>query len=162
MISMNKKPLIIVFIVILIISGGLLYLINNSDDSVDDSSVVPKSESEDKPEQIEPNTTNSTLPNSYIDYTDTVIADTSGTKLLFFHAPWCPQCRDLETDIENNDVPSGVTIIKVDYDSNQSLRQKYGVTIQTTVVRVDDEGNLVDKFVAYDDPTLNSIIENLL
>ena len=99
---------------------------------------------------------------SYVDYSGDVIAQTAGTKLLFFHAPWCPQCRALEADIKAKGVPEGVTIIKVDYDSNQSLRQKYGVTIQTTLVKVDDSGKLIEKYVAYDEPTLQAIKENLL
>jgi thiol-disulfide isomerase/thioredoxin len=99
---------------------------------------------------------------SYIDYSESAIASTKDTKILFFYAPWCPQCRAIEADIKKLGVPAGVTIIKVDYDSNQALRQKYGVTIQTTLVRVDDDGNLVKKYVAYQEPTLASVKENLL
>ena len=99
---------------------------------------------------------------SYVDYSGDVIAQTAGTKILFFHAPWCPQCRALETDIKAKGVPDSVTIVKADYDSNQSLRQKYGVTIQTTLVKVDDSGKLIEKYVAYDEPTLQAIKENLL
>jgi thiol-disulfide isomerase/thioredoxin len=99
---------------------------------------------------------------AYTTYNSNVIASTAGTKILFFHAPWCPQCRALEKSIEEGDIPSGVTIIKVDYDSNQALRQKYGVTIQTTLVKVDDSGNLVEKYVAYEKPTLQALQDNLL
>jgi hypothetical protein len=98
----------------------------------------------------------------YIDYYDGVIAATAGEKVLFFHAPWCPQCRALETSIKAGQIPEGVTIIKTDYDSMQQLRQTYGVTIQTTLVKVDDSGNLVKKYVAYDEPTLQAVIDNLL
>lgn len=104
----------------------------------------------------------STAPGSYVDYSDSAVASTKGTRLLFFHAQWCPQCRALEADIKNKGVPAGVTILKVDYDSNQALRRQYGVTIQTTVVRIDDKGNLVERYVAYDDPTLAKVTENLL
>lgn len=79
----------------------------------------------------------------------------------FFHAPWCPQCRALEASIEATAIPAMVTIIKVDYDTNQSLRQQYGVTLQTTLVRVDDQGKLIKKLVAYDEPNFSSI-EQLL
>lgn len=96
-------------------------------------------------------------PGAYIDYSSNIIANTAGTKVLFFHAPWCPQCRTLEADINKQGLPSGVTVIKVDYDTNQALRQKYGVTLQTTLVRVDDQGNLVKKLVAYDNPSIESI-----
>lgn len=98
----------------------------------------------------------------YQEYAEAAIASTPGTKILFFHAPWCPQCRDLEADIKNQQLPSDLTIFKVDYDTNQALRQKYGVTLQTTLVKVDDSGNLVEKYVAYSDPTFASVEENLL
>lgn len=122
------------------------------------------------PQQATPNTTaptptpppSSDPSGAYVDYSNGVIASTSGTKILFFHAPWCPQCRDLEASIKNSTIPSGVTIIKVDYDSNHELRKKYGVTLQTTLVRIDDSGNKVDSFVAYDKPTLQSVKDNLL
>jgi len=42
------------------------------------------------------------------------------------------------------------------------LRQKYGVTIQTTIIRLDAEGNVAKKYVAYDDPTLTNVIANAL
>ena len=99
---------------------------------------------------------------SYVDYYEGVIAATSGHKIIFFHAPWCPQCRALEADIKTGLIPGGLTIIKTDYDSMQELRQKYGVTIQTTLVKVDDQGNLIKKYVAYDEPTLDNLVANLL
>jgi hypothetical protein len=50
----------------------------------------------------------------------------------------------------------------VDYDTHTALRQKYGVTLQTTIVRVDDEGKLVKKYVAYQDPSLEAVVKNTL
>jgi len=102
-------------------------------------------------------------PAKYAVYNTTDVASDNNTKLLFFHAPWCPQCRALDTDITKNiSAESGVSIYKVDYDSNQALRQKYGVTLQTTVVRIDDAGNLVEKYVAYNEPTFANLKKNLL
>lgn len=101
-------------------------------------------------------------PGAYVSYSDTIIADTKGTKILFFHAPWCPQCRSLDNSIKEATLPNGLTIIKTDYDSNQPLRQKYGVTLQTTFVKVDDDGNLIKKYVAYNEPSYDSVKANLL
>lgn len=107
-------------------------------------------------------TASPTQAGSYVDYTANSIAATRGTKILFFHAPWCPQCRALEASIKADTIPANTTIMKVDYDTNQALRKTYGVTLQTTLVRVDDAGVLVKKFVAYDEPSLAAVIENLL
>jgi thiol-disulfide isomerase/thioredoxin len=98
----------------------------------------------------------------YVEYSPELVASTPGDKLLFFHADWCSQCVSLEGDIESSGVPDGVTIFKVDYDSNQDLRQQYGVTIQTTVVKVDDNGEMIDSYVAYEDPTLDNVTAALL
>lgn len=101
-------------------------------------------------------------PGVFTEYQQGLVASTDGVKLLFFHAPWCPQCRMIEADIEEQGVPDGVTILKVDYDSNQSLRQRYGVTLQTTFVRVDKNGDEIKKYVAYNEPTFDSVKANLL
>lgn len=98
----------------------------------------------------------------YVDYSPTAIAEAEGRALLFFHAPWCPQCRSVESDILAQGVPAGVTIIKVDYDSNQSLRQQYGVTLQTTFVEVDSAGVGLQTYVAYEDPRLQAVIDAML
>ena len=100
-------------------------------------------------------------PGAYVDYSEDALATASGTKVLFFHAPWCPQCRALESDILAAGVPAGVTVLKVDYDSRQDLRQQYGVRIQTTVVALDGDGNATATFVAYDEPTLAAALSGL-
>lgn len=101
-------------------------------------------------------------PGVYADYSTTNLEQGKGTILLFFHAPWCPQCRNIEKDIKQMGVPSNVTILKVDYDSNNALRKQYGVTLQTTFVKVDTKGTQLKKFVAYQEPTLDNVIKNAL
>lgn len=143
----------VVALVILSITGGFTYLLNSNDGQTDSSQEQTTAPTEEMP---------TTSRGTYVDYSGSVIAETSGTKLIFFHAPWCPQCRALEADIKSRGVPEGVTIIKADYDTSQELRRKYGVTIQTTIVKIDDNGNLLAKYVAYDDPSVESIKQNLL
>lgn len=100
---------------------------------------------------------------AYVEYSPTAVADAEGRVFLFFHAPWCPQCVSMEGDIKSEGAPSGVTIVKVDYDSNQDLRAEYGVTQQTTFVEVDSSGEkLQDNYVAYADPTLQTALDALL
>lgn len=96
-------------------------------------------------------------PGVYVDYSDAALAAAEGTAVLFFHAPWCPQCRALEADIVASGVPDGVTILKVDYDSRQDLRQRYEVTLQTTLVVLDEQGVKTALYVAYDEPNVAAV-----
>lgn len=95
---------------------------------------------------------------AYVEYTDGAIEATDGPKVLFFHASWCPQCRQLDGQLVAEGAPEGLTIFKVDYDSRTDLRQQYGVTLQTTVVFVDDSGNAISSSVLYDDPSIASLL----
>lgn len=168
------KKLLIIAGIILVAAGGFVAWQQLSSNNTQTASLNPntqtKTESTSQSSSNKQSTANKTPSSTstsstggqYVDYSATVVANTSGRKVLFFHAPWCPQCRALDASIKDGSIPGGVTIIKTDYDSNQDLRQKYGVTIQTTLVEVDDNGNFVKKYVAYDDPTLDAVKANLL
>ena len=68
-------------------------------------------------------------------------ASRAGTKVVyFFHAPWCPTCRATEKAIARDGIPAGLTLVKVDFDNDNELRQQYGVTTQHTFVQVDASG----------------------
>ncbi|GGI48661.1 thiol-disulfide isomerase/thioredoxin [Agromyces flavus] len=105
-----------------------------------------------------PETPSAPAPGAYVEYTDGAIEATAGQKVLFFHASWCPQCRTLDEELRALGAPDGLTVFKVDYDSRTDLRQKYGVTLQTTVVFVDDRGELISSSVLYDDPSVASLV----
>lgn len=66
--------------------------------------------------------------------------------VLFFSAPWCSSCQAAHESLEQSGVPTGLTVVDVDYDSEQDLRQKYGVTTQHTFVQIDEDGAEVTKF----------------
>jgi thiol-disulfide isomerase/thioredoxin len=95
---------------------------------------------------------------AYLDYTPEVFAETAGQKVLFFHASWCPVCRALEDDIVVRGVPADMTIFKVDYDEATDLIQKYEVRLQSTVVYVDDDGNLLSSAILFDNANLASLV----
>lgn len=97
-------------------------------------------------------------PGRYIDYYDGAVDETDGLKVLFFYATWCPKCRALDEDITANTVPDGMTIFKVDFDTELELRQRYGVTLQTTIVYVGDDGDVLAKGVLYNDTTLRALV----
>lgn len=159
---MPKAFRIGLIVVAILVISGLTYLFLTGDAKAPEvTSTTTPSQTTTAPQ---PDTAMATSAEAgkYLPYQAQTLAQTSGTRILFFHAPWCPQCRQLENSIEAGTIPSGVTIFKVDYDSNQKLRQQYGVTIQTTLVLLDQNGNEVKKYVAYDQPNLQAVVQNLL
>ncbi len=155
---MNKKVVFIIIGIILLLAGALSYTLLRP---VNETQVTQESDSSSETPAAE-TTAKNNEPGSYVEYSADAILTTPGTKLLFFHAPWCPQCREMEESINTGSIPSGVTVFKVDYDSNQALRQKYGVTLQTTFVKIDDQGNKVASYVAYEEPQFSSVERELL
>lgn len=88
--------------------------------------------------------TQSTAPGAYVDYSDAKLAAAQdGKRILFFHAPWCGVCKFFEDEILEQGVPTGVTVLKIDYDSSTELKKKYGVQIQSTFVLLDGNGDIV-------------------
>lgn len=156
---MPKALRLLVLVLILVLFAGIGYVVlrNNTDEPS-----VPTTANNQVDASFQPKTAQTAAAGSYADYEAEAVANTKGQRILFFHAPWCPQCRKLEASIKAGAIPSGVTIFKVDYDSNQKLRQQYGVTIQTTLILLDENGNEARKYVAYDQPSLEALIKNLL
>lgn len=84
------------------------------------------------------------LSGLYEPYTAEKLANASdGDVVLFFHAEWCPSCKGTDRDLsaKSDDIPEGLTILKLDYDQETELKKKYGVTSQHTFVQVDAQGN---------------------
>lgn len=159
---MNKKIVSGIVIAVVILAVAVVGLNQSQIDKTKNSNTTSdKSDSETQPSQPS-NSQPPVTSGKYVDYSDTAIASAEGQRVLFFHAPWCSQCRSIESGIKKDGVPDGLTVIKVDYDSNQSLRQKYGVTIQTTFVKVDADGKSTGKYVAYEEPTFDSVKRNFL
>ncbi|MEV8273092.1 thioredoxin family protein [Microbacterium sp. NPDC077184] len=126
--------------------------------STEPSEPMTESEAPAEPMTEEPMAEDAMTAGAYVDYTDGAIEATPGDKALFFHASWCPQCRALDEDLRASGAPDGLTVFKVDYDSRTDLRQKYGVTLQTTIVFVDDAGEPISSTVLYDDPSVASLV----
>ncbi|MBI3231629.1 MAG: redoxin domain-containing protein [Candidatus Doudnabacteria bacterium] len=103
-------------------------------------------------------------PGSYQDFSPEILASEqkAGHKVvLFFHAKWCPFCKtaDAAFSSRTQDIPSGVTVLKTDYDSEKTLKTKYGVTYQHTFVQVDANGNMVTKWNGGDIDALKANIK---
>jgi thiol-disulfide isomerase/thioredoxin len=98
----------------------------------------------------------------YLDYqADAAASNEYDKTILFFYAPWCPECRAFEQAIQTSSIPDGVQILKVDYDNSSDLKKKYRVTLQTTFVHVDSNGNKLSLWVGYEkDKSIDIILEN--
>ena len=153
---MQKKLMIIFALLVVTIGGALMYVaLVPTSREIDTTNNTPASTPSQQPQPT-------AQPGMYKEYSEDAVSAARGTVILFFHAVWCPQCRALEANIKANTIPEDVTILKVNYDKSQELRQKYNVTLQTTLVKIDANGNEVKKFIAYDEPTLEAIKKNLL
>lgn len=160
---MDKKILVVVVVAVAAMVGGISYLLlqDKTKTTQPTTSQATQGDTPEAPAAAGVDTSSGT-PGTYAEYSEGSVASTKGVKILFFHASWCPQCRQLEADIKAGEIPQDVTIFKVDYDTNQALRQKYDVKLQTTLVKIDDAGNEIQKFVAYENPSLEAVKENLL
>lgn len=100
----------------------------------------------------------------YADYVDGNTMEYAYKKtILFFHASWCGDCQAFDKILREGPIPAGVQILKVDYDSRQDLRQKYGVTKQSTFVELDDDDDHDhDIWVGYGkEKSIHAILKNL-
>lgn len=69
-----------------------------------------------------------------------------GTTVVFFYAAWCPNCRATVTELNArwDEVNPGLTLVIADYDKEQALKARYGVTYQDTFVLLDKDGKGVE------------------
>lgn len=155
---MKKTSFFIIFFAAIVVLSAAFLMMNKKDDSQQSSPVSQTGQKSSPAEKQSEGSNNGT----YVEYSESALANANGQRVLFFHAPWCPQCRSIEKGIVPGQIPSAYTIIKVDYDSNQELRKKYGVTLQTTFVKIDEQGNLIDKYVAYNEPTFDAVKMNYI
>jgi len=179
--SSSSKALLIAVIVFLIIGfimGGIFLLSNSSEENPssetvamsDDTSIdeILNNEEEDqfnlpeKNEIVRNDSDEDSQSGLYTAYSQALLQNASdGNVVLFFHAPWCPTCKTLNDNLEINlnSIPSDLTILKTDYDSQIELKKKYGVTYQHTLVQVDASGNLIKKWLGSN--TLDDIVSQL-
>lgn len=69
-----------------------------------------------------------------------------GTTVVFFYAAWCPNCRATVTELNArwDEVNPGLTLVIADYDKEQALKTRFGVTYQDTFVLLDKDGKAVE------------------
>ena len=156
---MNKKIVIPFIISVLVIAGGyFLTTPQGSNKIVTDNNVMVKEDSmvEDGEAMMADDS-----QSNYVTYSPDYLEKYQGkTKVLFFHANWCPTCNAAEKEIKGNlsSIPENLVIIKTNYDTESKLKTKYGITYQHTFVLVDDQGNELDK---WNGGAINEIIERI-
>ncbi len=85
----------------------------------------------------------------YQEYSSESFAAAGGARrVLFFHAAWCPTCKVTDADFVDaqSRIPEGVMVFKTDYDTEDELKKKCGVTYQHTFVEVDAQGKQLQKW----------------
>lgn len=162
-----KKPVIIglVTVVAVALIGAGIYAFTVEDETTDDTSTKPAPtkavETDTSGEDEQPAATAAT--GRYQEYSEAAVADANyQTTVVFFYAPWCPECRAFKQAIESGPLPDGVQILETDFDSSSELKEKYGVTLQSTFVRVNTSGDLQKKWVGYgQDKSLANVLDNV-
>jgi len=102
----------------------------------------------------------------YIDHTASnlpVSVLTDGqTKVLYFFASWCPTCKKANQTLTSwyADGKGMLTVYKINYDEEKTLEQKYGVTYQHTFVKVDGQGNMIEKIQGPSDEELKRLLQS--
>lgn len=160
---MSSKRITITFTVILAVVIALgVYLAMLFPAASNNSKPVAEKKTNSNIPQAPPPAPEPKKPGTYQIYSDeTYLASSNSRRILFFHAPWCPQCRQLDKEIAANKLPDGVAIFKIDYDTSQKQRITYSVTLQTTFVEVDRDGNKIKSVVAYNEPTYANLAKQL-
>lgn len=91
------------------------------------------------------------IPPYYMWYSqdELVKAQEKGRAVIYFWAVWCPTCQALDKELKerSQELPSDVTILKTNYDTEKELKRKYQIIQQHTLVQVDKNGNEVKKWI---------------
>ncbi|MBP6859599.1 MAG: thioredoxin family protein [Candidatus Magasanikbacteria bacterium] len=130
----------------------------NSMTKPDESAMMDKSDAPDKEKMMA-----QVSPGTYKDYSPATLAEATknGSKVvLFFWAAWCPDCKAANIDFVTHadQIPAGVTVLKTNYDTEKSLKTKYGITYQHTFVQIDANGNQITK---WNGGGINNLVTNL-
>jgi len=142
-----KTVSILVLLIILVV--GILSFTGNSQDELVQEKVVEEMQNEAQNNQDTEIAPEAELSSGlYTEYSGNLAQYVDKDIVLFFKAAWCPSCRALDNDIKSNlgDIPENVVLLELDYDTETELKKKYKVTTQHTLVQVDTEGNLINKW----------------
>lgn len=165
---MITKKIIIPLIVIVILSGvgGVLTAKEMSDrrlTSINTAGTAESSATGQEAESPQPTDNSATAKGRYAQYEQQKVSESGfNTTILFFYAAWCPECRSFKQAITNSAIPDGTQVLEVNYDSSSDLKKQHGVTLQSTFVKVSQNGDQQSKWVGYGkEKSLQAILKNL-
>jgi hypothetical protein len=145
---MTKFNLFLIIVVVFLVSGAVFYRFNLNNEKVDMTT-----------------STKSNIANTigYLEFSpeNQTSAKFKGKSLLFFAATtWCQTCSELDKEILKriNEAPSDLTILKVDYDNDKEMKKQYNITVQHTLVLLDEDGVELDRWVG---GGLDNILERI-
>jgi thiol-disulfide isomerase/thioredoxin len=148
---MNKGTWTVIIVAILVATGAFTFWPKQAE-----SPVVEKTQ------DIQPETTTeapSTQSHGlYTDYTPE-LAMRDGDVVLFFKASWCPTCSKLDANLDENEFPENLTVLRIDYDLRKDLVNEYGINYQHTLVHVNKDGEIITKW--YGGYNLQSILDKI-
>lgn len=85
-------------------------------------------------------------PFAYRAYNGQDLSNIGTETVLFFFQASCGTCQKTHTDlISQSELPDGVNVINVDFDTATELNEKYDVTTKHTFVLIDANGNMLAK-----------------
>lgn len=84
----------------------------------------------------------------YLPYTPTALAQASGNIVLFFYASWSPAGIATNNDIteKKDTISKDLTILRVNFDDADDMKEQYGIKEQQTFVQVTNTGELIKKW----------------
>ncbi len=84
----------------------------------------------------------------YLPFTPTALAQASDDIVLFFYASWSPASITTHKDIiaKKATLLKDLTLLQVNFDDSDTMKQQYGVTEQNTFVQVTNTGELIKKW----------------
>lgn len=82
------------------------------------------------------------------------------TVALYFQANWCGNCKLLEDELLVKGIPANATLLTVDFDEAQELRQRYEVTNLHTIVLIDHNMQMLHKDSSGDYHTIVQLLES--
>lgn len=95
----------------------------------------------------------------YLNYDEKLIKDFDWRIILEFYANWCSTCKSFDKSLEDYDLPEDILILKVDFDNSEELRKKYSVLTQSTFVEINNNWDILNRFIAISN--INDLIERL-